>query len=141
MEGEPTHVVTCFLRRGDRVLVLRRSEGVRTHQGLWAGVSGYVEPGEAPLETAYKELLEEVSATPERVRLVREGEVLVFEDAPTGTWWAVHPFLFDDLGVEVRLDWEHTEHRWIRPGELGDLDAVPCLGRTLEAALGVQPLG
>jgi len=135
---DTTHVVTCFLRRGDRVLVLRRSEAVRTHRGLWAGVSGYVEPGETPLETAYKELEEELSASADQVRLVREGEPLTFEDEPTGTWWRVHPFLFDDLGVTVRTDWEHTEHRWIQPEELLDLETVPCLLGTLEAALGVQ---
>jgi 8-oxo-dGTP diphosphatase len=133
---EPTHVVTCFLRRGDRVLVLRRSQRVLTHRGLWAGVSGYIEPGEEPLDTAYKELLEEVEARREQVELVRQAEPLVFEDVPTGTRWAVHPFLFEDLGVEVRTDWEHVEHRWIEPRELESLETVPRLRDTLDAALG-----
>ncbi len=133
---EPTHVVTCFLRRGTKVLVLRRSQRVRTHRGLWAGVSGYIERDEEPLETAYKELREEVSAEPDQVHLVRQAEALVLFDEPTGTLWAVHPFLFDDRGVSVRTDWEHVEHRWIEPRELESLDTVPGLGRTLAAALG-----
>jgi 8-oxo-dGTP pyrophosphatase MutT (NUDIX family) len=133
---EPTHVVTCFLRRGSKVLVLRRSQRVLTHKGLWAGVSGYIEPDEEPVETAFKELLEEVSATPEQLELVNQAEPLVFEDVPTGTLWAVHPFLFDDLGVDVTTDWEHVEHRWIEPEEMGSLDTVPMLQETLEAALG-----
>ena len=42
---------------------------------------------------------------------------------------------FDDQGVDVVLDWEHTEYRWIEPGELVDFDTVVSLQRTLEAAL------
>jgi 8-oxo-dGTP pyrophosphatase MutT (NUDIX family) len=138
--AEPTHVVTCFLMRDGAVLILRRSQRVATHRGLWAGVSGYIEPGETPVETAYKELGEEVAALPKQVRLVREGPVLVMDDPPTGTTWAVHPFLFEDLGVEVVTDWEHVDHRWVRPSQLGEFDTVPGLEETLEAALGIgQP--
>ena len=117
------------------VLLLKRSLSVKTNKGKWAGVSGYVEVGETPLETAYKELEEEVAARPGLVRLVREAEPLTFLDTEHDTTWAVHPFLFDDLGVEVVLDWEHTEFRWIEPEELGSFDTVVSLRRTLEAAL------
>ena len=134
--GEPTHVVTCFLRRGDRVLILRRSQDVLTNKDRWAGVSGYVEPGEEPVQTAYKEMEEEVGARPEQIRLVREAEPIVLLDEEHGTEWAVHPFLFDDLGVEVVLDWEHTESRWVELGELERYDTVMSLGETLDAALG-----
>lgn len=109
---------------------------MRTHKGLWAGVSGYVEVDETPLETAYKEMLEELTAGADQVHLVRQAEPLVFEDPATGTLWAVHPFLFDDLGVDVRFDWEHVECRWIEPEEIGSLETVPGLKETLEAALG-----
>ena len=132
----PTHVVTCFLRRGGRVLVLKRSQRVGTHKGLWAGVSGYVEMGEQPRETAFKELREEVSALVGQFRLVREAPPITFEDPPSGKVWTVHPFLFDDLGVDVHTDWEHTEHRWVRPEELGTLETVPRLEEVLAAALG-----
>lgn len=131
----PIHVVTSFLRRGTRVLILKRSQDVRTNKGKWAGCSGYVEPGEVPVETAYKELEEEVSAMPDQVRLVREAPPLTFLDAEHDTKWVVHPFLFDDLGVEVEMDWEHTDFRWIEPEELDNFDTVISLKRTLEAAL------
>jgi len=134
----PVHVVTCFLRRGSRVLILKRSQAVRTNKGRWAGVSGYVEPGEEPLETAYKELEEETSARPDQVRLVNVGRVQRLIDEEHGTTWAVHPFLFDDLGVEVSLDWEHTECTWIEPDRLGEYDTVGGLRETLDAALDVD---
>jgi 8-oxo-dGTP pyrophosphatase MutT (NUDIX family) len=137
MEG-PIHVVTCFLRRGDRILVLKRSMGVATNKGRWAGVSGYVEPGETPRETAYKEMEEEVSATAEQLELVREAPPLTLLDEEHDTTWVVHPFLFDDLGVGVKLDWEHTEFAWIDPIQLAALDTVGGLDKTLDAALGIE---
>jgi 8-oxo-dGTP pyrophosphatase MutT (NUDIX family) len=132
----PTHVVTCFLRRGGRVLVLRRSQDVRTHKGLWAGVSGYVEQGEEPIGAAYRELEEEVGAGPDRIELVREARPIVFDDPPSGRVWAVHPFLFEDRGVDVETDWEHVETRWVEPPELSALETVPYLRETLMAAMG-----
>ncbi|NIP33815.1 MAG: NUDIX domain-containing protein, partial [Thermoplasmata archaeon] len=105
-------------------------------KGRWAGVSGYVEPGETPRETAYKEMEEEISARPEQVKLVREAPPLTFLDDEHDTTWVVHPFLFDDLGVDVVLDWEHTKCAWIEPSQMASLDTVVSLRRTLEAALG-----
>jgi 8-oxo-dGTP pyrophosphatase MutT (NUDIX family) len=134
MDG-PVHVVTSFLRRGTKVLLLKRSHDVKTNKGKWAGVSGYVEVDETPRQTAFKELEEEVSARPEQIRMVREAPPLTFLDKEHDTIWVVHPFLFDDQGVDVVLDWEHTEYRWIEPGELVDFDTVVSLQRTLEAAL------
>jgi len=131
----PVHVVTCFLRRGTQVLILKRSQDVRTNKGKWAGVSGYIEVDETPRQTAYKELEEEVAASPDRIDLVRQAEPLTFLDKVHDTTWVVHPFLFDDLGVDVVLDWEHTEYVWIEPKQLGAYDTVASLERTLEAAL------
>ena len=131
-------MVTCFLRRGNRILVLKRSMGVKTNKGKWAGVSGYVEPGETPMETACKELEEEVSATAEQLELVREAPPLTFVDEEYDTTWVVHPFLFEDRGVEVTLDWEHTDFAWIDPLQLDALDTVIGLKRTLDAALGIE---
>ena len=135
--AETIHVVTCILRRRDQVLIVKRSASVKTNKEKWAGVSGYVEPEERPIETAYKELEEEISARQDQVRLVREAEPLVFDDTAHDTVWIVHPFLFDDLGVEVVLDWEHTEHAWIDLKDLGSYDTVIGFRKTMEAALDI----
>ncbi|MCH8207141.1 MAG: NUDIX pyrophosphatase [Chloroflexi bacterium] len=125
-------VVTSFLRRGCRVLVLRRSQRVRTHRGKWAAVSGGIE-GADPLEQALLEVREETGLADDELRLVRAGQPLRVPDAEHGVEWVVHPFLFDFEGEsEIRLDWEHTECRWVDPGELGTLDTVPMLAETWE---------
>lgn len=123
----PKRVVTCFIvASGGRLLLLKRSDRVGSFQGRWAGVSGYIEGDEEPLRRAYTEIEEEVGLAPEDVRLVRQGPVLSVK----GGEYHVHPFLFEFArGGEppVRLDWEHTGYRWVRPSELGRYETVPNL--------------
>ncbi len=135
------HVVTCFLlRRGaqrgkegiDEVLLLRRSGRVGTYRGRWAGVSGYVEAGVGALEQAYREMEEEVGLGRDDVRPLAEGEPLIVVDEAIDRRWTVHPFLFEVLRPDsVRLDWEHTESRWVRPEEVPGLKTVPGLAEAL----------
>ena len=132
-----THVVTCFLLRqdnGDRILLVRRSERVRTYRGAWAGISGYLEPSVTPLEQAYTELREETGLARDDVRLLRAGEPLSFEDTALGQAWTVHPFLFAIRAPErIQTDWEATAHQWIAPAELATLPTVPKLAEALAA--------
>ncbi|MBN1888465.1 MAG: NUDIX domain-containing protein [Thermoflexales bacterium] len=51
-----THVL-CFLTRGKRVLMLHRNKA--PNRGLWNGVGGRIEPGEAPLAACLREVREE----------------------------------------------------------------------------------
>jgi len=134
-------VVTCFLLRraaaGDEVLLLRRSQQVGTYRGRWAGVSGYLEEA-APLAQAYREVEEEAGLTREEVSLLRAGEPLVVLDAEADRRWIVHPFLFEiGPNAEVRVDWEHTETRWVRPEEVFAFETVPQLA---DALMRVYPL-
>ena len=136
--NQPTRVVTSFLLRptpeGDRVLLLRRSGRVRTYQGAWGGVSGYLEPGVTPLEQAYTEIREETGLPREAVRLLRTGEPLEFRDEALGQAWRVYPFLFAlDEAAQIATDWETTEHSWTAPRELaaGAIATVPQLAEAL----------
>lgn len=136
--GRPTdrkhpsiHVVTCFLMRRGKVLILQRSEKVGTFRCKWAGVSGYIEKGERPVDTAFKEIREETGLSGSNVALVREGAPLPI----AFTNFIVHPFLFECKRGRIRLDWEHTAHRWIRPSGLGRFGTVPGLKAALKSVL------
>jgi ADP-ribose pyrophosphatase YjhB (NUDIX family) len=119
-------------RGRDEILLVRRSQKVRTYRGAWAGVSGYLEPGVTPLEQAYTELREEVALPADAVQLLREGESLAVHDAAQGLSWVVHPFLFAlDAPERIKTDWEATEHRWVTPAELAQLPTVPMLAEAL----------
>jgi 8-oxo-dGTP diphosphatase len=121
-------VVTCFLESNNEVLILQRSEKVGSFQGKWAAVSGYMET--TPDEQALVEIEEEVGLKGADIKLVRKGEPLSVENQ--GIRWIVHPYLFHiNDRAKIKIDWEHKETRWIKPGELVDYQTVPMLKETL----------
>lgn len=123
-------VVTAFAYRRGKVLLLRRSERVRTHRGKWAGASGYVE--RPPLAQARVELREEAGVARGDAALRGIGRPLVVRDAEADCVWLVFTFLFRlREGTRVRTDWESVESAWVRPGELEGLDTVPGLAAGL----------
>lgn len=125
-------VVTSFLQHDDRVLIVRRSDKVRTMQHQWAGISGSIE-NESPLEAAFREIFEETAIKKDDLELVREGGPLDVIDEERETIWVVHPFLFRTRNTKIKLDWEHDEYRWILPYEITKYDTVLMLKETLQA--------
>ncbi len=127
---DPTPVVTAFLYRRGKVLLLRRSPRVGSYPGKWAGVSGYLE--RPPLSQARRELAEEVRVRPREAALCGMGVPLRVDDRAGRRAWVVFPFLFRlRQGVQPRLDWESAGSQWVRPEELCDFDTVPGLAEAL----------
>ena len=123
-----SNVTTSILRCGERILILKRSDKVGTNQGKWAGVSGYVEAGESPEQTAPREIREELSIN--GFVLVGRADPIAIREA--GHIWTVHPFLFETDSEQVTTDWEHTEHKWVLPSEVKDYDTVAGFPKLLK---------
>jgi PncC family amidohydrolase len=124
------HVVTCFLEHGGRILILRRSGKVGTYRRSWAGVSGYIETND--IDQAYTEISEETDIYKKDLKLMKKGEPMEVIDKDLNRKWIVHPFLFHVKAPDkVKIDWEHTEAKWIKPSELKKYDTVPGLARAL----------
>ncbi len=133
MAMEERYVVTCFLEYDNKILLLRRSERVGVYRGRWAGVSGYIEEGNTPYEQALEEIREETGLGGEDIQLVREGELLEVIDEEIGRKWIVHPFRFRVIRPEkIKIDWEHTEMKWIDPEEIEQYETVPKLAQAWE---------
>jgi len=120
---KPVHVVTSILRNQQRVLILQRSDNVGSCQGMWAGISGYLEIGETAEQAAFREVSEEAGI--DDPRLVRWGDPIAVRNEERV--WIVHPFLFEVEKREIVTDWEHVDSAWISPIELRDYPAVPGL--------------
>jgi PncC family amidohydrolase len=124
------HVVTCFLEHGGKILILRRSGKVGTYRRSWAGVSGYLETND--INQAYTEISEETDLYKKDLKLMKKGEPLEVIDKDLNRKWIVHPFLFHVKAPDkVKIDWEHTEAKWIKPSELKKYETVPGLDRAL----------
>ncbi|QLD89365.1 NUDIX domain-containing protein [Natronomonas salina] len=123
-------VVTCFLRHGPDVLLLRRSDAVGTYPGRWGGVSGFAEG--TPDEAARWEIHEEVGLLG-AADVVRSGEPLHVEDESRGVRWVVHPYLFDCATTDVEPNEEVAEYEWVQPPAILDRETVPRLWETYAA--------
>jgi 8-oxo-dGTP diphosphatase len=122
------HVVTCFLMCEGQILLLRRSEKVGSFRGRWAGVSGFIET--TPDEQALLEVSEETGLRTNELQLLKKGETLTADDE--GVCWVVHPYLYRIRDKDkIRIDWEHSDLRWIEPAELERFQIVPMLKQTL----------
>jgi len=127
---EEKHVVTCFLEHGGKILILRRSSKVGTYQRSWAGVSGYMETTD--IRQAFTEISEETELYKNDLKLIKKGEPLEVIDRSLNRKWVVHPFLFHVKAPEkIKIDWEHTEVKWIKPRELAKYKTVPGLDKAL----------
>jgi 8-oxo-dGTP pyrophosphatase MutT (NUDIX family) len=127
------HVVTSFLRFQDKILILKRSQKVGTHRGLWAGVSGHVHHPKSLREIAEAEIHEETGLLPDQLQFIREGDsITVVEQDHV---WVIHPFLFDAATTDIKLDWEHDDYKWISPEDLSKYNYVPALDLALKNVL------
>jgi 8-oxo-dGTP pyrophosphatase MutT (NUDIX family) len=124
-------VATCILMdEKGQILILKRSNKVGTYKGFWSGVAGYVEKGEKPIDTAFKEIREETGLNNNDVELIKTIEPIEVTDFYEGKRydWKIYPFLFKTgKKSKVQIDWEHTKYRWIKPSELESFEAVPRL--------------
>jgi 8-oxo-dGTP diphosphatase len=128
------NIVTAFIEYRGKVLLLRRSQRVKTMKGKWAGVSGYIEAYERPLVRAFKEIEEETGLTHKNVQILREGRPLEAADdtRPDTLLWVVHPFYFRTNSSAINLDWEHDQYKWVNPNEIENLETVPRLKEALD---------
>lgn len=132
VEGDASHSVAalCVTRAADgRWLAGRRASWLSSWAGRWAlGAGGAVDLGENPANTLTRELWEEWSVTPARVR----GEALI--RLPHGMVMFVGQAWLAQ-GAEVVRDHEHDEHAWWPskieqwPAEAGE--SLPRMARWL----------
>ena len=127
-----TKIITCFLRNGDKILILKRSEKVKSMKGLWAGISGIIEKNESPLSRAKIEIFEELGINHEQIELVKEAEEMrILSPQYEDHEWEVYPFLFDVENPEIKLNWENSEYKWIKAEEISHFETVPSLEKVL----------
>ncbi len=139
-----TRIVTSFIIHhrdadgmgGQSLLILKRSNKVRSMKSLWAGVSGIIEGKESPLTRARIEILEETGLTDKHIALVRKADpTRVISPQYLNHEWLVYPFLFKTDTLQIKLNYENSEYRWISSKNLRRYNTVPNLERILSLLL------
>ena len=127
-----TGIVTSFLNHNYKILILKRSQQVRTMKGLWSGVSGIIEDNEMPIKRARIEIFEEVGIKEQNIELIKSGnEISVESPQYKNHQWIISPFLFQTEISDIKLNWENSEFRWIHVNELKEFNTVPSLEKIL----------
>ena len=127
-----TRIVTSFIKHNDQILILKRSEKVRSMKGLWSGVSGIIENNENPIDRAKIEIFEEVGIKEKEIRLVKKLEKMKIQSQQYKNHeWEIFPFLFETKNENIELNWENSEFKWILPKELKNYQTVPSLEKIL----------
>ena len=127
-----TKIVTSFITNEKKILLLKRSDKVKSMRGLWAGVSGIIEKDEEPLSRAKIEIYEEIGISEDRIRLIKTAqEMSVSSPQYENHEWIIFPFLFEAKDPKIKLNWENSEYVWINVEELSDYKTVPSLDKVL----------
>jgi len=127
-----TRIVTSFIKYNDQILILKRSEKVRSMKGLWSGVSGIIENNENPIDRAKIEIFEEVGIKEKEIKLVKKLEKMKIQSQQYKNHeWEIFPFLFETKNDNIKLNWENSEFEWIQPKELKNYQTVPSLEKIL----------
>ena len=127
-----TKIITSFIRNNNKLLILKRSDKVKTMKGLWAGISGIIENDEEPLKRAKIEIFEEVGITEDKVILVKSADrMLVSSPQYENHEWEIYPFLFEANNPRIKLNWENSQFEWIDIEELENYKTVPSLQKVL----------
>ena len=117
VEWEIRTALKGIVRRGERILVLRRSDSDEIGPGTWEFPGGKIRFGEELEEALLREIEEESGLA------VESGELLyatTFHPAPHRQI-ALLSYACYWTGGEVALSEEHQEARWATREELGEL--------------------
>ncbi len=121
-------VITVFVKSGNQLLILRRSDKVGSYQGKWNTVAGYLDEVKPVRNKVLKELEEEIGVEEDEISSITYGEPWKFRDSEIGRTWLINPVMVElKQKPRIKLDWEHTEFKWIEPSELNDFATVPNL--------------
>src|SRR5574338_263750 len=127
-----TKIVTSFVSSESKVLILKRSNKVKSMKGLWGAVSGIIEGNEEPLDRAKIEIHEEIGVKSDIIRLIKAGkDMMVSSPQYPDHQWHIFPFLFELQSPRISLNWENSSYKWIAPEEIHQYKTVPSLDEVL----------
>ena len=131
-----TNIVTSFIKNDDKILILKRSDKVKSMKCLWAGISGIIENNETPLTRAKIEIFEEAGIHEEQIELLKAiQQIKISSPQYKNHEWNIFPFLFKAKNPEIKLNWENSEFTWIEPNEIKNYKTVPELEKILFSLL------
>lgn len=116
-------MVGALLRRPSdgKYLVLKRSEDKDFAMGSWECVTGRVDQGEGFSEAVLRGVFEELGINVQIDLIVGTAHFYCGEEKPENEIIGVQYWCTILDQEEMKLSWEHAEHRWVTAVEAQDL--------------------
>lgn len=128
-------VINCVVRHEDKILLVKRSSGMKLYPGRWNGISGFLDDRRSLEEKVKAELKEELGIPERCVQSIQRGTIFDQEAPQYKKTWVVHPVLVDVSTDAVRLNWEAKEYAWVDLQNIKQFDLLPGFGKLLETLL------
>lgn len=121
------------------VLCLRRGPGGRS-PGSWEAVHGHIDPGETPVASARREVLEEAGAPPSRLYNLSRVETFYRHSTNQVVLIPVFAAFLAPL-ASVRLSAEHDAFEWLPPERARERMSWPRVRREIDDAVALLGSG
>ncbi len=140
-KSERAPVVTVFVKCKNRILLLKRSNKVNDYQGKWNAVTGFLDEIVPVQDKVLEELEEELGVDKRWIVSIRFGKPYEIIDSDIKKTWIVNPVIVELREFpSIRLNFEHTEYKWIRKDELIHFDTIPMIKTFFEDYVHVRTI-
>jgi len=130
-------VMNCFVKYKDKILILKRSNQVLNYKRQWNAIGGFIDEDKSIEEKVLEELKEEVCINKDNISEIKVKDSWELHDPEVNKTWIIFPVLVElKEKPEIKLDWEHTEYKWIKPEEISSYDIIYKLEENLKRVLG-----
>tara|TARA_Y100000310_G_scaffold72523_1_gene68576 strand:- start:165 stop:653 length:489 start_codon:yes stop_codon:yes gene_type:complete len=129
-------VINVFIKYKENILLLKRSDKVNSYQDKWNCVGGYLDDFQPLKDKVLEEIHEELNIQENIIKNIIFGEIHEFHDPDINKTWIIQPILVElKENPKIKLDWEHTDYKWINPNNIETYDIVPKLAKSLSLVL------
>jgi ADP-ribose pyrophosphatase YjhB (NUDIX family) len=125
-------VINCVVRRGRKILIVKRNPKMKLYPGHWNGISGFLDDNRGIVEKVKEELKEELGIMPRNIINIRLGGIFEQEEPKYKKTWIVHPVLVKIGAVAVQLDWEADGYKWVDVKNAFGFKLLPGFDRVLK---------
>jgi len=123
--------VNCVVVYQGKILMVKRSSGMRLYPNLWNGIAGFLDDELSVIQKAKEELLEELNIGAAQIESIRRGRVLTTESKVYKKTWIIFPVLVTVKTDTFKLDYEAQAAKWIEPKKALSLNLVPGFDKIL----------
>ena len=115
--------INVIIENEGHILILKRSNKVAISKEKWAVIGGHYDELKTIKEKVLEEIFEETRISEGSIKSMELKKEYEFFDNTISRKWIIFPVLVRLFKKpEIRLDWEHTEYKWIFPDELDSFD-------------------